>query len=203
LLRWRLLHLLLELFDARFDPRVAEGVLGRHALIRFPLKALIDEVHEVALIFICLHQLRQLLRINLPHLSFRVWLLQRPVVVVEEDLSARSDHNHGAWRHSLHLHNALHLLFLILACKNRVPDEQLVKDAAKGPHVDRRIVADAHHDLWRSIEPRLDISVELVLLVRARAKVNDFDTTLVTLAKQNILGLHITVHNAELFHVME
>ena len=43
----------------------------------------------------------------------------------------------------------------------------------------------------------------MVLFVRARAKVNDFDATLVALAQQDILRLHIAVHDAELFHVVE
>ena len=64
-----LFHLLFQLFDACFDPWVSEGVLRRHALIRFPLEALVNEVDEVVLVLVRLHQLRQVLAVYLPHLS--------------------------------------------------------------------------------------------------------------------------------------
>ena len=54
---WILLHLLLQLFDPSFNPGMAEGVFWRHTLIRFPLKTLINEVDEVSLVLVCLHNL--------------------------------------------------------------------------------------------------------------------------------------------------
>ena len=178
----RLLHLLLELFDASLDPWMTECVLRRHPPIRFPLKTVVNEINEVALIIVRLHQLVQLLRINGTDLALRVRLLQRSVVIVEKDLATGGHDYHGARRHSLHLHYALHLLLLILTGEDGEANEEFVEDAAERPHVDRWRVADAHHDFRRPIEPRLNVRIELVLLVGARAKIYDLDATFIALA---------------------
>ena len=75
LLLRRLLHLLLEFLDTGLDPRVAEGILGRHTLIGLPLQALVDEVYEVDLAVVSLHHLGQVLRTYVSHLTLRVGLL--------------------------------------------------------------------------------------------------------------------------------
>jgi len=152
LLLGRLLHLLLKFFDSSFDPWVAEGILGSHSFIRFPLEALVDEVDEVYLAFICLHHLRQVLRVNMPHFSLRIRLLQRPVVIVEEHLPPRRHHDHRPGWHTFDFHNALHLLFLVLTSEDWEADEEFVKDAAKGPHVNGWCVLDSHHDLGCTVE---------------------------------------------------
>ena len=47
--------ILLELDDARLDPRMLKGLLGRHPLLDLPLQALVDEVNEE--VVIALHHL--------------------------------------------------------------------------------------------------------------------------------------------------
>lgn len=178
----RLLHLLLELFDASFDPRVSECILRSHAFIRFPLQTVIDEINEVALVVIGLHKLRQLLWVYLPNLAFRVRLLKRSVIIIKEDLATWCDDDHRARWHSLYLHDALHLFFLILACENGEANEQLVQDTSKRPHVNSWSVADAHHDLRSAIESWLYVGIELVLLVSTWAKIYNFDTAFIAFA---------------------
>ena len=95
------------------------------------------------------------------------------------------------------------MFLLVLAGKDWESNEELVKDAAQGPHVDGGRVADTHHDLGRAIKTRLNVGVKLVLLVGARPEVDDFYATLVALSQQDILGLHVAVHDAELFHVVQ
>ena len=177
-----LLHLLFELLDASLDPWVSEGVLRRHSFIWFPLEAVIDKVDKVALIFVSLHQLGQVLGIYLTHLALGVGLLERAVVIVEEDLAPGGDNYHGSRRDALDLHDALHLFFLVLAGKDWETDEELVEDAAERPHVDSWSVTDTHHDLGRAVEPRLNVGVELILLISTGAKVNNFNAALVALS---------------------
>jgi hypothetical protein len=196
-----LINLLLQLDDACLDPRMLESLLGRHPLFDLPLEALINKVNEE--IVIALHHLVEALGVGYANLAFRVRVLQWPVVVIEEHLSPRGHHDHGAGRDAFHLHYALDLLLLVLAGEDREADVQLVQNAAKRPHVDGRRVSDSHHDLWCSIEPALDVGVELVCLVRPTAKVDHLYTTLVRLPQENVLWLHVAMYDVVLFHVVE
>ena len=112
------LHFFFQLLDAGLDPRVFECIFRGHALLRLPFKAVINKVNELILGVIALHQRSQLLRAYVPELSLRVWSLNRSVVVIEKDLASRSDYNHRSRRHPLHLHDALHLFFLVFPCKD-------------------------------------------------------------------------------------
>ena len=95
------------------------------------------------------------------------------------------------------------MLFFVFTGKDWETDVQFVQDAAQRPHVDGWRVPDAHHDLWRSVKTRLDVSVKLFFLVGATSEVNDFDATLVALAEQDVLRLHIAVDDFEFLHVVE
>ena len=74
------------------------------------------------------------------------------------------------------------MLFFVLTCKDGEAHEELVKDAAEGPHVDGRRIPNTHHNLRGAVEARLDVGVELVRLIGATAKVNHLDSTLVALS---------------------
>ena len=124
-----LVDLLLEFDDTGLDPRVLEGLLWCHTLLDLPFEALIDEIYEH--LIIALHHLGEVLRVRVADLALAVGILQRTVVIVEEDLPARSHNDHGPWRQALDLHNALDLLLLVLARKNREADVELVQDTAK------------------------------------------------------------------------
>ena len=125
------------------------------------------------------------------------------VVIIEEHLSSRCHHDHRPGWDSFDFHNALNLLLFVLTCEYWEANVQFVENASQTPHIDGRRVPDAHHDLWCSVEPTLDIGVELVNLVSSTSKVNYFDSTLVWLPQQNILRLHVTVDNVVLLHVVE
>lgn len=139
----------------------------------------------------------------MPHFAFGIGRADRSVVIVEEDFATRGNHDHGARRHSFDLHNALHLLFLVLARKDGEADEELVEDAPERPHVDCRRVLDAHHDFGGTVEPTLNVRVELFILVCATSEINHLDSTLVTLAQQDVFGFHVTMDDVELFHIVK
>ena len=202
-MRWLLLHFLLQLLDASFNPWMSKCVLGCHSFIRFPFEAVIDKVDEVTLILICLHQLCQVLGVYRAHFPFRIRLLERAVVVVEEDFAPRGNNYHGSRRDTFDFHDALHLLFFILAGKDWETDEEFVEDATEGPHVDGWCVADAHHNFRGTIKSRLDVGVELILLIGAGAEINDFYTTLIALSQKDVFWFHIAMDDTEFFHIME
>lgn len=196
-----LVDLLLELDDAGLDPGMLEGLLGRHPLLDLPLEALVDEVHEE--VVVALHHLGETLCVWYAYFAFGIGVLQRPVVIIKENLPPRRHHNHGPRRYALDFHDALDLLLLVLSRKNREAHIQLVQNAAERPHVDGRRVPDAHHDLRRSVEATLDVRVELVVLIGATAKVDYLDAALVRLPQQDVLRLHVTVDDVVLFHVVQ
>lgn len=196
-----LVDLLLQLDDACLDPRVLEGLLGCHALLHLPAEALVDEVDKH--VVVTLEHLGQVLCVGSSNFALRVGILQRPVVVVEEDFPSRGHDDHGARRQTLDLHDALDLLLLVLTGENGEAYVQFVEDAPERPHINGGRISDAHHDLGSTVEARLDVSVELVSLISARSKVNHLDATLVGLSQQDILGLHVAVNNVVFAHVME
>lgn len=146
-----------------------------HAVLRLPGKALVNKIDEVRLSRVCLKHIGERLRVRVAHFSFGIRGWDRIVVLVEEDFAAGGRSYHRSGRHTLDFHYALHLLLLVLSGEQRPSHVQLVHDAAEGPHVDCWRVADTHHDLGRSVVARLDVGVKLLILIRARAEVNDFD----------------------------
>ncbi len=107
--------------------------------------------------------------------------MQLSIVIVKEDLPPGCKHNHRPRWYAFNFHDALHLLLFVLTCKQWIPNEQLIQDAAKRPHVDARCVMNAKHDFWGSVEPALDVRVELFILIGGTSKINDFDARLVRL----------------------
>ena len=97
----------------------------------------------------------------------------------------------------------MHLLLLVLSCEDGEAHKQFVQDAAKGPHVNGRSVADSHHDLRSSVEPTLDIGIELLVFICATTEIDDFDSTLVLFPEQDVLWFEVAVDDVELFHVVE
>ena len=92
------------------------------------------------------------------------------------------------------------MVFFIFAREEWIPDVQLIEDAAKRPHVNRLRVGDPQHDLWRSVKPRLDVGVDLLVLEAPAAEVNDFDSGLVDLAKKDIFRFQIAMDHLVFFH---
>lgn len=67
------------------------------------------------------------------------------------------------------------MVLLVLTWEERVTNIQFVEDAAETPHVYSAIVWDTEDNLWGSVEPRLDIRINLLILKAATAEINDFD----------------------------
>ena len=94
------------------------------------------------------------------------------------------------------------MIFFIFSGEEWLADVEFVQDAAEGPHVNRCSVRDPENDLWRSIEPTLDVCVNLVVLETSRTEVDNFDARFIDLAEENILWLEVTVHDIMLSHVV-
>lgn len=124
-----LVDLLLELDDAGLDPRMLERLLRCHPLVHLPLEALVHEVDEE--VVVALHHFGETLCVRYAYFPLGVRVLQRPVVVVEEDLSSRCHDYHRSGRNAFHLHNALDLLLLVLSSEDREPDVELIKNTAQ------------------------------------------------------------------------
>jgi len=68
------------------------------------------------------------------------------------------------------------VLLLIFSREQGVACEQLVQDAAKGPHVYRSVVWNAEHNLRGSVEATLDVGVDFLIFEATRAKIYNFDS---------------------------
>ena len=128
---------------------------------------------------------------------------------------------HGTGRHAEHFDDLVHLVHLIGARKERLPRVHLDEDAAQGPHVNGQVVRNAQEDLWRPVEPRLDVLVDLkrkkkrcnefskkkkgshgvdyplAELARA-AEIDDLDGGSLWIAEEDVLGLEVAVDDAQL-----
>lgn len=125
------------------------------------------------------------------------------VIIIKEDLAAGSKHDHGTGRQAFDFHDALHLLFLVFTCEDRVAYVELVENASKRPDVDSWCIPDAHHNLGGTIESALNVGVELFSFVSSTTKVYHFYSTLVRFPQENIFRLHVTMHNLVLLHVVQ
>ena len=71
------------------------------------------------------------------------------------------------------------MLLLVLTGEERVANVELVEDAAERPHVNGGVVGDAKDNLWGSVEPTLDVGVDLLVLEAPAAEIDDLDARLV------------------------
>ena len=161
----------------------------------------VDEVYKVHILRI--YHVRQVLATWHSHLSFAVRDDNWSIVVVEEDLPARSSGEHRAWWDTLDLHHQSHVVLLIFAREEWLAHVELVEDATEGPHVDGCRVLNAKHNLWCTVEATLDISVDLLILEAPRTKVDNFDAGLVNLPQQDIFRFQVTVDDVVLPHIVE
>ena len=68
------------------------------------------------------------------------------------------------------------MFFLIFTREERISYEELIKDTAIAPHVNRSGIGDTQHDLWGAIETGLDVGVNLFILEAATAEIDYFDS---------------------------
>ena len=102
-------------------------------------------------------------------------------VFLEEEVAPGGELNNVVSWYTLNLHHICELLRLIFAREKWVASVKLCHDAAETPHVDGRGVGNTQYDLWRTVEPGLDIGVDTLILEAAAAVVDDLDSRLVWL----------------------
>lgn len=95
------------------------------------------------------------------------------------------------------------MLFFIFAWEERIAYVKFIEDAAKGPHVYGCVVRNSEDDLGCTVEPRLDVGVDLLVFEAAAAKVDDLDARLVDLAQEDILGLQVAMDYIVFSHVVQ
>jgi len=81
------------------------------------------------------------------------------------------DHTFGG--HSAHLHHELKLLLFVVSWEYWFPGIQLGKDAPQTPDVNLLVILNSQNNLWRSVKPRLYVSVDLFISEASGAEVDD------------------------------
>ena len=186
---------------------------GRHARVRIPVEAALDEVEKERIVA-ALERLRPVARAGQTArlAASRLAAVQRRRAVGQRDERAVARIALGAdevarslggvhdlgRRHAAQLDDAGELVGLVLARKERIAGEQLGYDAAETPHVDGHAVLGAEYDLGRSIEARLYVGVDALMLVAAGAVVDDLDAAAALLLEQYVLGLEVAVDDLAL-----
>lgn len=153
-----------------------QGLVRRQSFRWIPFKTLLDEIREVR-VFIANHQ-REGLPHRFPELASRVFHHDRferyaVCTLVEEFVFARGHAEHSAVGHADHLDESGHLVVLAVSREDGVADIELGHDAPERPHVDCTVVRNAEHDLWSTVEPRLNVSVD-PLVKEGRASEIDY-----------------------------
>lgn len=90
-------------------------------------------------------------------------------------------------------HYACQLLLFILAREDWITSQELREDTAQGPHVNGHTIGHTKDYFWRSVEARLDVCVDLLILHAAGAKVDDLDLRASGMGEEDVLGLQVAV----------
>ena len=118
-------------------------------------------------------------------------------------LASRTTKHAGVW-HANNIDDQLDLLTLIGTWEQWEAREELNHDATEGPHVDLlRIREHSKHDIWRPVEPTLDISVHYFVLQTATAEIGDGDPTFILLLHENILRFQVAVNDTKVLQVAQ
>lgn len=173
--------------DAAPYPRMAQRLGRLDARLRVPLQAAADEVDEERVVA-ALERLLEVARAGRAAqlAAARGAAAQRDGAVghgdrlavprqpfrADEVLRALPGAHHVLRRHAQQLDDAGELVALVLARQQRQPGEQLAQDAAQAPHVDGRVVRQPQDHLRGPVEARLDVRVQALVLVAARAEID-------------------------------
>lgn len=103
--------------------------------------------------------------------------------------------DHRIWWHSTELHDKLDLFLLVVSWEKWLTCVELSQDASKRPNINFLSVLDSHNDLWRTVETRLNIGVDLLITEAARTKVNNLEVSAHGVSTENILWLEITMND--------
>ncbi len=192
---------------------MAQGLAGRHAVRRVPLETTLHEVEEQRVVAALQRRHQVLGRRRAAVLAPPgAAALQRDAAVprrrrrtvarvalgADEVPRALRHVQQLLRRHPIDLYDTGQLVPFVLAWEQRVPGEQLGQNAAQAPHVDGHAVLGSEDHLGRAVEARLNVRVNALVLVAARAEVNDLYTTAALLLQQDILRLQVTVDDAVL-----
>lgn len=90
-----------------------------------------------------------------------------------------------------------------LAGEDRDAREQLGEDAPEGPHVDGGCVGDPKNNLRSTVEPRLNVGVNLLVGEARGSEVDDLNTRLVGALQEDVFGLQITVDDLFVSEVLQ
>jgi hypothetical protein len=171
------------------------------AVNRIPVQTSVNEVYE--LLVLTLQYLAQLLGAWKALLAFGIGYNNRFVVAIKEELLSTREVKQILIWHSLNLHNECELVHFIFTWEQRNPGVKFRQNAPEAPHINRGGVGDAKDDLWSSVEPRLNVSVDTLILEATASIVNDLYARLVLLLEQDILWLQITVDNAMISLILQ
>ena len=113
-----------ELVDGPGNERVREGQLGREALFRLPLCALVNEVDKI--LIRTAHLSVQILGTRHTYATTRVRHNYRIVVLVKENLTPGRSRENGPRWDALDFHHEGHVFFLVFTWEQWVANIQLV-----------------------------------------------------------------------------
>lgn len=94
-----------------------------------------------------------------------------------------------------HLHDTGQLLLLVFTRENRIAGVKLSQDTANAPHINCNSVTHAEDNLWRAVESRLNVGIDLFILEAAGTEIDDLDLRVHRVSKQDIFWLEITVND--------
>lgn len=90
-----------------------------------------------------------------------------------------------------------HLILLRRTGEERVARVEFEENAAQRPHVNFLVVGQPQQDLWRSVEPRLDVRVHCLADPTTAAEINQLDRGSLRVLQQNVLRFEIAVDDGD------
>ena len=153
----------------------------------------INEIYEVSIWAV--HQSIEVFVSRHPYLATGIRCNHWVVVVIKEDLSSRGLDEDRSWRDSFDFHHECHVVFLILTWEEWISNVEFIENTSKAPHINSSTIGNAENNFGSPIESGLDIRINLLVFKTSTTKINDLNTRLVDLSKQDVLWLEITVDN--------
>jgi len=95
------------------------------------------------------------------------------------------------------------VVFLILTWEEWISNVEFIENTSKAPHINSSTIGNAENNFGSPIESGLDIRINLLVFKTSTTKINDLNTRLVDLSKQDVLWLEITVDNIVLVEKVE
>ena len=125
------------------------------------------------------------------------------VVIIEENFSSWRLYENRSWRNTFNFHHECHVILLIFSWEKWVTNVEFIENTSKAPHINSRTIGNTEDNFGSPIESGLNVCINLLVLKAPTSKINDLDTWLVDLSKQNILRFQITMHYIVLIKEVE